>query len=134
MPWFTSQSLSPTPQWFLKKQTFCGFSMGSNQYWAVRSYDLCVYFMTGLPKAQPKVFFGEAGNQIKTCDPFSLAIKYLADTAKLQKGYIFVAVLLGYSQYWPGGCMVLWFICPGTPEGSTCSGSGFKRLRRRAMV
>ena len=67
--------------------------------------------------------------------PFwSSAIKYLADTAKLQKGYIFVAVLLGYSQYWPGGCMVLWFICPGTPEGSTGSGSGFKRLRKRAMV
>ena len=30
-----------------KKQ---GFSMGSNQYWAGRVYDLCVYFMTGTPK------------------------------------------------------------------------------------
>ena len=24
--------------------------MGSNQYWAGRVYDLCVYFMTGTPK------------------------------------------------------------------------------------
>ena len=31
------------------KQTFCGFSMGSNQYWAGRVYDLCVYCMTGTP-------------------------------------------------------------------------------------
>ena len=28
-------------------QTFCGFSMGRNQYWAGRVYDLCVYYMTG---------------------------------------------------------------------------------------
>ena len=26
-----------------KKKTFCGFSMGRNQYWAGRDYDLCVY-------------------------------------------------------------------------------------------
>ena len=30
-----------------KKKVFCGFSMGSNQYWAGRVYDLCVYFMKG---------------------------------------------------------------------------------------
>ena len=29
------------------KKTFCGFSMGRNQYWAGRVYDLCVYYMTG---------------------------------------------------------------------------------------
>ena len=33
-----------------KKQTFCGFSMGRNQYWAGRFYDLCVYYMTGTPE------------------------------------------------------------------------------------
>ena len=27
--------------------SFCGFSMGRNQYWAGRVYDLCVYYMTG---------------------------------------------------------------------------------------
>ena len=30
-----------------QKTTFCGFSMGRNQYWAGRVYDLCVYYMTG---------------------------------------------------------------------------------------
>ena len=34
-------------------------------------------------------------------------------------------------QYWPGGFMVFVVLCPGTPEGSTGSGSGLKRLRRR---
>ena len=33
-----------------------------------------------------------------------------------------MAVFLGYNQYWPGGFMGLWFLCPGTPD----SGSGFK--------
>ena len=32
------------------KLLFCGFSMGSNQYWAGRVYDLYVYFMTGTPE------------------------------------------------------------------------------------
>ena len=31
---------------------------------------------------------------------------------------LFVAVLLGYNQYWPGGFMVFVVICPGAPEGS----------------
>ena len=30
-------------------------------------------------------------------------------------------------QYWPGGFMVL---CPGTPEGSAGSGSGFKASQK----
>ena len=29
-------------------------------------------------------------------------------------------------QYWPGGFMSFVVLCPGTPKGSTCSGSGFK--------
>ena len=43
---------------------------------------------------------------------------------------MFVAVFLGYNQYWSGGFMVLWFSCPGTPEGSTGSGSGFKASKK----
>ena len=33
-----------------KKTNLCDFSMGSNQYWAGRVYDLCAYFMTGTPE------------------------------------------------------------------------------------
>ena len=37
-----------------KTKTFCG-TMGSNQYWAGRVYDMCVYHMTGTPEVSPKV-------------------------------------------------------------------------------
>ena len=30
------------------------------------------------------------------------------------------------NQYWPGEFLVFVVLCPGTPEGSTGSGSGFK--------
>ena len=39
--------------------TFCGFSMGRNQYWAGRVYDLCVYYMTGTPEGSTKSGFME---------------------------------------------------------------------------
>ena len=42
-----------------KKTTFCGFSMGRNQYWAGRVYDLCVYYMTGTPEGSNKSGFME---------------------------------------------------------------------------
>ena len=39
------------------KNLFCGSSMGSNQYWAGRVYDMCVYYMTGAPEGSLKVVF-----------------------------------------------------------------------------
>ena len=54
--------LSPTSRRlttaFIKK-TFCGFSMGSNQYWAERVYDLCVYYMMGTPEGSTESGFME---------------------------------------------------------------------------
>ena len=38
----------------LTLENFCGFSMGRNQYWAGRVYDLCVYYMTGTPEGSTK--------------------------------------------------------------------------------
>ena len=38
-------------------KTFCGFSMGRNQYWAGRVYDLCVYYMTGTPEGSTEIGF-----------------------------------------------------------------------------
>ena len=46
-------------QCICKKTTFCGFSMGSNQYWAGRVYDLCVYYMTGTPEGSTESGFME---------------------------------------------------------------------------
>ena len=40
-----------------KNKTFCGFFMGSNQYWAERVFDLCVYFMTGTPEVSTERSF-----------------------------------------------------------------------------
>ena len=33
-------------------------------------------------------------------------------------------------QNWPGGFMIFVVLCPGTPEGSTGSGSGFKASQK----
>ena len=33
-------------------------------------------------------------------------------------------------QYWPGGFMLFVVLCPGTPEGSSGSGSGFKASQK----
>ena len=41
------------------QKTFCGFSMGRNQYWAGRVYDLCVYYMTGTPEGSTESGFME---------------------------------------------------------------------------
>ena len=40
-------------------KTFCGFSIGRNQYWAGRVYDLCVYYMTGTPEGSTESGFME---------------------------------------------------------------------------
>ena len=42
-----------------RSKTFCGFSMGRNQYWAGRVYDLCVYYMTGTPEGSTESGFME---------------------------------------------------------------------------
>ena len=34
------------------------------------------------------------------------------------------------NQYWPGGFVVFVVLCPGTPEGSTGSDSGFKASQK----
>ena len=39
--------------------SFCAFSMGRNQYWAGRVYDLCVYYMTGTPEGSTESGFME---------------------------------------------------------------------------
>ena len=44
---------------FAADKTFCGFSMGRNQYWAGRVYDLCVYYMTGTPEGSTESGFME---------------------------------------------------------------------------
>ena len=45
--------------------------------------------------------------------------------------HLFAAVFLGHNQYWPDGFMVLLgFLYPGAPEGSTGSGSDLKAFQK----
>ena len=44
---------------------------------------------------------------------------------------LFVAVFLGYNQYWPGGLMVLWFYVQELPKVQPAVVQVLKRLRRR---
>ena len=45
-----------------------------------------------------------------------------------------MAVFFGYTEYWPGGFIVLcvcdWGVWPGAPEGSTGSGFDFKASQK----
>ena len=57
---------------------------------------------------------------------------------ELQRTFVFIIFPIKYFcgcvpwlyQYWPGGFMVFVILCPGTPEGSTNSGSGFKASQK----
>ena len=110
--------------------------MGRNQYWARRVYDLCVYNLTGAPEGSPKVvscgfFYGEAGN--RTCDPWftrhsayplhhgGFSMPKNAQLCCLWPCSLAVPVLAGWFFY-----AFFVVLCPGTPKGSTGSGSGFK--------
>ena len=42
----------------------------------------------------------------------------------------FWALFIGYNQYWLGEFMFFVVLCPGAPEGSTRSGSGFKASQK----
>ena len=37
-------------------------------------------------------------------------------------------------QYWPVGFMLFVILCPGTPGGSTVSGSGFKASQKTGQM
>ena len=44
--------------------------------------------------------------------------------------YFFCGRVPWLYQYWPGGLMLFVVLCPGTPEGSTGSGSCFKASQK----
>ena len=43
---------------------------------------------------------------------------------------MFVAVFLGFNQYWPGGFVFFAVSCQRAPEGSTSSGSDIKASQK----
>ena len=75
------------------KKTFCGFSMGRNQYWAGRVYDLCVYCMTGTPKGSTESGFMEKPG-IEPATPGLQGIALIHYTTGASTGHYFTTHML----------------------------------------
>ena len=71
---------------------------------------------------------GEAGN--RTCDPWFTRHRFIPYTTAASIYFYFCGRVPWLYQYWPGGFMLFVVLCPGTPEGSTGSGSGFKASQK----
>ena len=74
------------------------------QYWP-SGFMLLWFYVQELPKAQPAV----------------VLVTY---------NYVVCGRVPWLYQYWPGGFMFTVVLCPGTPKGSTGSGSGFKASQK----
>ena len=91
-PWLTRRVVTHYAT-AASKKPFCGFSMGSNQYWARRVYDLCVSFMTGTPEGSTESgFYGEAGYQ--TCDPWFTRHRFIPCTTEASHHGGFIGTLM----------------------------------------
>ena len=71
---------------------------------------------------------GEAGN--RTCNPWFTRHSIIPYTTAASLVIFFCGRVPWLYQYWPGGFMLFVVLCPGTPEGSTGSGSGFKASQK----
>ena len=66
---------------------------------------------------------------------FHLSSKQLVKVLDLVYLFFFVCGRVPWLyQYWPGGFMLFVVLCPGTPEGSTGSGSGFKASQKTGQM
>ena len=85
---------SLTPAQLHTKKTFCGFSMGRNQYWAGRVYDLCVYYMTGTPEGSTKSVFMEKPG----IEPATLGLQGIALIHTIGHRIISLAILFSFNS------------------------------------
>ena len=126
-----------------KKQTFCGFSMGRNQYWARRVYDLCVYYMTGTPEGSTESGFMEKpGIEPATPGLRGIALIHyttgasrvlVAQSHRISQAARFCGRFPWLYQYWPGGFVLfLWFYVQELPKAQPALVLVLKRLRRRS--
>ena len=119
-----------------QKKTFCGFSMGRNQYWAGRAYDLCVYYMTGTPEGSTESGFMEKP-EIEPATPGLQGIALIHYTIWVVGvlpnliTFFFVAVFLGCTSTGRVGLCFLWFYVQELPKAQLAVVLVLKRLRRR---
>ena len=74
----------------------CGFSMGRNQYWAGRVYDLCVYYMTVTPEGWTVSGFMEKPG-FEPATPGLQGIALTHDTTGASQNFLWLS--LGRNQY-----------------------------------
>ena len=103
------------------KKKFCGFSMGRNQYWAGRVYDLCVYYMTGTPEGSTESGFMENPG-IEPATPGLQGIALIHYTTGASLNIAALKIFCGFPGYTPvppGWFMIVcWFSMSGIPKGS----------------
>ena len=61
-----------------REYLFVAFSMGSNQYWAGRVYDVCLLYDGSTRRLTKSGFYGEAVN--RTCDPWFTRHRFIPYT------------------------------------------------------
>ena len=76
------------------------------------------FFVQELPKAQAAVVL------VLKC------LRRRGNGLKSQLGIVVCGRVPWLYQYWPGGFMLFVVLCPGTPEGSTGSGSDLKASQK----
>ena len=117
------------------KFTFCYFSQHKSWIWVGAL--LSLYQINSHSQVSPP---GPKGHPILKCNILVVYVTvglisfFLYLFGRLKKltrlsffGYItFCGRVPWLYQYWPGGFMLFVVLCPGTPKGSTGSGSGFK--------
>ena len=94
--------------------------MGSNQYWARRVYDLCVYLMTGTPEGSTKSGFMEKPG----IEPATLGLQDILhhDGFSLIFKKTFCGFSMGSNQYWAGRVYDVCLLYDGSTRRLTESG------------
>ena len=100
----------------------CGRVLWLYQYWPC-GVMLLWFFVQELLEAQPAV--------VLVLKRLRRGGKWLeVSSDRLGELGIFNCRVPWLYQYWPGGFVFTVVLCPGTPEGSTGSGSGFKASQK----
>ena len=102
---------------------------------------MCVYYMTGTPEGSTESGFIEKWGFEPATPGFHSAYPLhhggFSDFSRFLLMRQYFTIVCGrvpwLYQYWPGGFMLYVVLCPGTPEGSTGSGSGFKASQETVL-
>ena len=126
-PWFTRHSTYPLHHggFFF----FVAF-LGINQFRRVGLRFVCWFYDGNTQRLTESGFMEKPGIEPATPGLQGIALIHYTKGASRRHTFYFCGRVPWLYQYWPGGFMLFVVICPGTPEGSTGSGSGFKASQK----